>query len=148
MHTHSIKEKPQGWRDNWFVKNVLAEIPIIGGFFQTASIPEVLHLGGKSAAMLIGGSTVMMFNLLGSHEHEDMAVGMTKMTANMAIGMAGGTIVYNTAFSLGKSTYHCFFPPAPQHQLETESETADNPLTDDDEKKSLLGGKSASFGTS
>lgn len=37
------------WRDNWFVKNILAETLIIGGFFKTSNVPQALHHVGIGA---------------------------------------------------------------------------------------------------
>lgn len=117
MHTHhTVKEEEKGWRSNWFVKNVLAEIPIIGGFFHTAHVPHALHNAGKSAAMLVGGSMGMMLETFKVDDTDNMATRMTKATANMAVGMTLGNIAYNTFVSVGSKAYHgCRYLATQQH---------------------------------
>ncbi len=88
----------QNWRDYWLVKNVLAEIPIIGGFFNKKTRTEALHDAGKCTFALIGGTTVMM-NVLRPTEDDPMAVQFFKMTTTMAIGMIAGKVAYNTSCS-------------------------------------------------
>jgi hypothetical protein len=114
------------WRDNWFVKNVMAEIPIVGPFFTAKTFPQAMHLSGKSAAMLIGGTTAMALDLIPSNEEDSMALKMTKMTTNMAIGMAIANSVYN-GLSEGGSMLHRYYvhkrsiplsPPSEQLQKE------------------------------
>lgn len=96
----------QGWRNNWFVRNVVAEIPIIGPFFVAKSFAQAFHLSGKSAAMLIGGTTVMALDLIPSYEEDSMALKMTKMTTNMAIGMTVANSLYNGLITGGGMLYH------------------------------------------
>lgn len=104
MHSHhSSGQENKGWRSNWFVKNILAEIPIIGGFFHSADIPHALHYAGKSAAMLAGGSIGMMLEILKKSDTDTMTTRMAKDTTNMAMGMALGNIAYNTLYSIGSS---------------------------------------------
>ncbi len=107
MHSHhTVKTETKGWRSNWFVKNVLAEIPIIGAIFHTNNIPHALHNAGKSTAMLVGGTTGMMMDMLiEKGEMESMADSMAKSSINMAAGMMVGNVVYNTLFSLGSTAY-------------------------------------------
>lgn len=102
-HTTILEEKD--WRHHWFVKNVLAEIPIIGGFFHTAKVPHALHHAGKSAAMLIGGTYGMMFGLLKKADTDTMATSVAKNTTNMALGMMAGTILYNGLVGIGRKIY-------------------------------------------
>lgn len=122
MH-HSIEQEQKGWRNNWFVKNVLAEIPIIGGFFHSANIGHALHNAGKSTAMLVGGTTGMMIDMMvEKNEMDSMALSMTKSTANMAAGMMTGNVIYNTLFSLGNTIYRkCNTQSTPSTSAPTES---------------------------
>ena len=109
MHIHhSVRDEEQGWRGHWFVRNILSELPIIGGFFHTSKVSHGLHYAGKSAAMLVGGTAGMIIaNVIPTGEtHESMAVSMTKMTASMAVGMSVGTMAYNTFVSVGSKVYH------------------------------------------
>ena len=88
------------WRDIWFVKNVLVDIPIIGGFFKTAQLGLAAQHTVKSSFMLLSGTTVMMLNLM----HIDDADGPGEKFAKMTGGMAGGMVLYNTLFSVGKKS--------------------------------------------
>lgn len=97
-------EQKYTWRDNWFVKNVLAEIPVIGGFFKTAQLGHALHHATKSSFMLLGGTTVMMLNLMQISENDAPGEKFAKMTGGMAVGMTGGMVLYNTLFSMGQKT--------------------------------------------
>ena len=107
MHSHSNVDEPKtGWRNNWFVKNVLAEIPIIGGFFESNDIKQCLYQAGKSTAMLAGGTTGMIVDMLiQKGKIEDMTLSMTVTTANMAVGMAAGSIAYNILTGLSQASY-------------------------------------------
>lgn len=123
MHIHhTTKNEEKGWRSNWFVKNVLAELPIIGGFFHSANIPHALHNAGKSAAMLAGGSMAMMLEILKKTDTDTMATSMTKSITNMAIGMALGTITYNVLFSAGSKVYYSC------HGQNSESTSTSSPM--------------------
>ena len=107
MHTHHrVQNENQGWRGNWFVKNILAELPIIGAFFHTREIPHMLHHAGKSASMLIGGAIGMMLEPIETEKNDDLALRMTKTTTNMAIGMSLGNMTYNSIYSLGNTLYY------------------------------------------
>lgn len=111
MHSHhSSEQTKKGWRNNWLVKNVLTEIPIIGAIFHSDNIPHVLHHAGKSTAMLVGGTTGMMLDIIKSDEADSMVVGMTKATTNMAIGMMAGNVAYNVLFSIGNKAYQACKP--------------------------------------
>lgn len=95
-------EKPTTWRQNWFVKNIIVEFPIVGGFFYNdVSIFNSIKRAGKSTFMLVGGSVGMMLNFIPTSEHEDMATMIAKGSFNMAVGMWIATSTYNTILSLG-----------------------------------------------
>ena len=101
-------KKPSTWKQNWFVKNIIVEFPIIGDFFyDDISILDALRRGGKSTSMLLGGSVGMMLNFIPMSEKEDMAVKMAKSSINMAIGMWIATSAYNTILSLAHMGYDC-----------------------------------------
>lgn len=89
------------WRKNWFVKNVIVEIPIIGDCFYDSHVAITLKRVGKSTVMLVGGGLGMMVldkDMSGSH---NMAIQVSKATASMAFGMMTAAIIYNTFISLG-----------------------------------------------
>ena len=101
-------EKPTIWRQNWFVKNIIVEFPIIGGFFYNdVSILNSIKRVGKSTTMLVGGSVGMILNFIPTSEHEDMAAMIAKGSFNMAISMWIATSTYNTVLSLGNIGYNC-----------------------------------------
>ena len=93
------------WRENWFIKNCLVPIPIIGPFFKATDVKCALHQSGKSAGMLLGGTTYMMFNTLGMNMHDSPSEKFGKMAADMAIGMTLGVVAYNGLFSAGKALH-------------------------------------------
>lgn len=106
MANNSSQETGMENQPHWFVKYVLAEIPIIGSFFIAKSLPQALNQAGKSTAMLVGATTGMILNVVSSEtETDSMALRMTKMTANMAVGMAGGNIIYNGLSNGGEILY-------------------------------------------
>lgn len=100
----NMSEQPETWHDNWLVKNVLAEIPIIGAFFIAAQLGDATQHALKSSFMLLGGTTVMMLNSLGVDETDSPVVKFTKLTGGMALGMTTGVVLYNTLFAVGKKT--------------------------------------------
>jgi len=104
IHMINVGEQPKTWRDNWFIKNVFSEIPVVGGIFQTAQLGHVASYAVKSSFMLLGGTTVMMLNLLGIDENDNPGVTFAKMTGGMAIGMTAGVVLYNSLFSAGKKS--------------------------------------------
>lgn len=109
MTTDSFPESGVGWRHHWFVKKVLAEIPIIGPFFTAKNISQAFHQAGKSTAMLVGGTAAMMLGVASSETEEDsMGLRMTKMTTNMAVGMACAGIAYNGLSSGGEVLCHYY----------------------------------------
>ncbi len=94
------------WRDNWLVKNILAEVPIIGGFFKTNSLAHALHHAGMSTSMILGASTTMMFmSLTNMQESDSTSTKFTKMAIDMSTGMMAGAVVYNVLFAAGKKIY-------------------------------------------
>lgn len=115
------------WRQNWFVENVLAEIPILGTFFQTESIPEAIQHASKHAAMLLGGSfgmaMRMMINASKNTDHrgcvdkmssaDSMGSELVSMVGYMAVGMMAGTVTYNMLTGLGRGIYN-YYKPEPQ----------------------------------
>ena len=88
------------WRDKWIVKNVFAELPLAGGFFQTASTDRATHMAGKHAFMLIGGTLIMMSNFMRISHDDATASTFSKMLLTMAVGMTSGAIAYNSLRSV------------------------------------------------
>ena len=96
------------WRNHWFVENVLAEIPIINGFFKSNNVKVALQHSGKSAFMLAGGTTLMLLNIMGVNETDSPVEEFGKMTANMAVGMFGGHVLFNTLFFISNKMVKCY----------------------------------------
>ena len=108
MHSHHGTKKTDAPR-SWWVENVLSEIPYVGDFLNSESLPQALHSIGKSTSMLISG-TVGMHVM--SYSGMNTAMKMTIMTVNMAIGMAVGSIAFNIVSSLIlKVTNHYYSAP-------------------------------------
>ena len=100
----NIQGAEKSWRSGWFVKNILAELPIIGGFFETPKTSEVLNLVGKSTFTLLAGSAGMV--LIPMEMEQSMPMRFATATAGMAIGMSAGAMVYNTASSVAIMAYY------------------------------------------
>ena len=81
------------WRENWFVQNVLAEIPFIGPFFIEKDCYTAAGLAVKCSLMLLGSSVTM--HLWSGHQHNSTE--LTQDTAVMTAGMTSGKIIYNCA---------------------------------------------------
>ncbi len=96
------------WRKNWFVINVLSEIPIIGSFFEKDTWALRIHAAAKCAAMLLGGSIGMTNSFPELNEHHTTEY-VLKMTAGMALGMMAGKVAFNTLFSSVKMLHHYTF---------------------------------------
>lgn len=103
MYDH-INSAEKSWRSGWFVKNILAELPIIGGFFETPRTSEVLNLVAKSTFTLLAGSAGMV--LMPMEMEDSMSVKFATSTAGMAIGMSAGAMIYNTASSVAITAYY------------------------------------------
>jgi len=103
------QESPQSWKQNWVVKNIIADFPIIGDFFHDdPSILDSIMRAGKTTCMLVGGSIgMMLLHVIPVTEKDDMATKAAKNSFNMAIGMWVGMITYNTVLSLGHMGYNC-----------------------------------------
>ena len=133
MHTHmnhAREPENQGWRRHWFVKNILAELPLIGGFFLTDNLPRALHYTGKSVAMLAGGAAGMMLETIKTTTTDSMGVRMTKATTNMAIGMSLGNMTYNTLHSLSMTAYYRYYQTNEQNRrLVTNQDSSDSPAS-------------------
>jgi len=97
-------ENPKSWRDNWLVKNILVELPIVGSFFSKKKLSDAVHEAGKCTAMLIGGTSAMM-SILTSTEDDAPATKIAKTTTSMAFGMWAGKTAYNTISSGGEALY-------------------------------------------
>ena len=97
MQNH-VQDKPKTWRDHWLIKNILAEIPLIGSFFAKKTYQEALHDAGKCMSALAGGTTTMMY-LWSPLETDNMQIKFLKMTSSMAIGMTAGKSIYNSLYS-------------------------------------------------
>lgn len=119
------------WRDYWFVKSVLRELPIVGGFFASEKVGEMLYHAGHSAAMIGGGTFGMMFNAIATpQETDDRATVMAKMTANMIVGSTLTTMTYNSIIDYAILNYrYCkqgsFFPGTNKNSF-TEIQSSDS----------------------
>ncbi len=90
----SATQEKQTKEKGWFVKHIIAEIPVVGYFFHH-SPQQAFRKSGKSIAMLVGGSLAMMYNFSATKEQDNEAVQITKGSINMAIGMSIAGITYN-----------------------------------------------------
>lgn len=84
------------WRENWFVKNIIAEIPIFGSFAKQHTLSEAVNDAGTCVAALAGGSLAM------EYAHHGNAIDPQNMLNNavvMAVGMTAAKTVYNTGVS-------------------------------------------------
>ncbi len=97
-------ENPRSWRDHWLVKNVLAELPIVGSFLSKKKLSEAVHEAGKCTAMLVGGTCAMM-SILTPTEQDTPEARVAKMTTSMAFGMWAGKATYNVVTSGGEALY-------------------------------------------
>lgn len=102
-------ESSQNNCENWFIKNIFAEIPIVWELCHTEkgalyTIYRVL----KSTVMLVGGSVGMMLDFVKVLKEDSMAIQITKGSINMAIGMWVSVVVYNIIVKLGDIIYNFF----------------------------------------
>lgn len=103
------RERIQNCKQNWFVKNVIVDFPIIGDFFQDdPSCSDIIKRVVKSTSMLLGGSIGMMLDFVPISENNNMALKITKNSINMAIGMWGAAVIYNIVFSFGHVVHRSF----------------------------------------
>lgn len=105
VYMRTDSQASSGWRNNWFIKYVVAEIPIIGSFVTAKTLYQGFHQSGKSAAMLVGGTAAMALDMIPSNEQDSMTLKMTKMTANMAVGMTVANSLYNGLWNGGEMLY-------------------------------------------
>lgn len=90
MHQDNLVIHERHWRNHWFVLNVLAEMPFIGGIFLQRDPWKALDIGLKYTAMIIGGTVTMTLPM-----DDNMNRSSVKTGGMMAVGMAGGAILYN-----------------------------------------------------
>jgi hypothetical protein len=88
-------EQSSDWRKNWFVVNLLAEIPILGSFFKHKTLAARLQGAAKCSAAL-AASTVSM-HLVTDHMSVEQSV---KSTGCMALSMMIGNVAYNAGTML------------------------------------------------
>ena len=145
MHTHhTIKVEDKGWRGNWFVKNILAELPIVGAYFHTQNIPHALHHAGKSAAMLVGGMAGMVIegaNADSTHNTTGGSHRLAKATASMALGMSLGNMAYNTLYSAGSTAYYHYHKTKKRNDLvsyDREMDASDLSMIDVSSKRTQI----------
>lgn len=111
------QETKKDWRKNWFVQNILFEIPIFGDCFCSPDVKVVLQRMGKSTVMLVGGTVGMMLYIVDPSDNcmssnmnmnsmsmnhnnmsqDNMALQGVEMAVNMAIGMTASNILYNAS---------------------------------------------------
>lgn len=120
-------QQPQTWRDNWFVHNVLVEMPIIGGCFRTANTTHALHHAGKSSFMLTGGTVLMFLNVMQIEASENPGIKLAKMLAGMAIGMTGGKVIFNITSAIGGLVVNFFKRPDGWEVLDTQQGEGNQP---------------------
>lgn len=90
-----------GWRDswnnNWIVKNILSEIPIIGSFVSKGCNAQGVHEALKCTFMFGGGATAMMIGMSSTVEAQEIHNTGTraKYLGEMALGMYAGKVIFN-----------------------------------------------------
>ncbi len=114
-NTPATRPIMRGQNQNWFVKNVIVEFPIIGDFFhEDPNASTTLKRVGHSTSMLVGGSIGMMVDFISKSENDNMTAKIMKSSVNMAIGMWIVTVTYNTFTYLGYAVYqYCLFANQP-----------------------------------
>jgi hypothetical protein len=135
MLSNITDEPARGWRKHWFVKNFLVELPIIGGFFHTQNIPQMLNHAAKSTAMIVGGAVGMMS--VPRSEQDSMVTEMAMQTLAMAAGMTASAVAYNGLYHAGRMVYQYKHvttatqsePQPPQALLETDTVRSDGNLS-------------------
>jgi len=100
---NEVREIPKiTWRDNFFITHVASEFPFVGGFFQTPRTGQAVQHAIKYSAMLLGGTTIMMSDLMSINKNDSSGVYFLKMSILMMLGMTAGTVAYNLLRSTGK----------------------------------------------
>lgn len=120
MHEQQHNENAQdNWRNHWVVNDVLSELPLAGSFFRTENTREAMHDAAKTAFMLLGGTTGMMYQALPVADTDGVAEEMGKMLLNMALGMTLATIMFNLIFIVLKVIYQraCLGGDEPTHEV-------------------------------
>ena len=96
------------WQDNWFVKNIGYEIPLVGPFLKETEIARAIRSTLKSTCMLVGGVTFMITDPFDSMAMGEVpATSAAKMAGGMTLGMMPGNIAYNILDSATTSAYNC-----------------------------------------
>lgn len=54
----TIAIQETSWREQWFVRNILTEIPVLGSFIKIRDYWSALYDAGKCVAMLGGGAVL------------------------------------------------------------------------------------------
>jgi len=98
MLEEQVLETANSWRDRWIIKNVFAEIPIVGIWFKTSNKKHICYMASKELCMLTGSTTFMMLNVMGMKETDSDFKKGTEMATGMAIGMMAGAVVFNASF--------------------------------------------------
>ena len=96
------------WRNNWFVKNIGYEIPLVGPFLKETELAKAVRGALKSTCMLVGGVAFMITDPFDSMAMgEAPATSAGKMAGGMALGMMAGNVAYNILDSATTSAYNC-----------------------------------------
>lgn len=90
-------DQNQNWRNWWFVKHILSELPIIDGICKYENNKDMFYYSSRSTVALVVGTTVMMANLFDIQDSNPMMLKAVKMAAGMGLGMASGVISHNGA---------------------------------------------------
>ncbi|HXH55067.1 MAG TPA: hypothetical protein VNK03_04925 [Gammaproteobacteria bacterium] len=100
-----IKESAAPWRNHWFVKNALSEVPIVGHFFRVEKCYDAFYSAGKSVVGLAGGMAAI--TLMPIPAEESLEERSAKLVVAMACGEAAGKVAYNMANSAITNFYQC-----------------------------------------
>lgn len=120
----------KNWRDNWVVKKILAEAPIIGSFFSKKDWREAFIEAGKcTTSIFVGGAAMMLTMPKTSEMHSDEAR-VALAATSMAAGMMVGKVIYNITtegcgmlyqYYVSKNTRHSSSVLGPSTIVETEA---------------------------
>ena len=102
---HDEKTEPGGWRKNWLVKNILAEVPIFGSFFYTSKKLEMAKRALQSTTLLSCAGIFMALDVLSIKETDSAAIKTAKMATVMGISIFATNVAFNCFKSLGKVIY-------------------------------------------
>lgn len=92
----AVNNEAKGWRNNWLVRTVLVEVPIVGHFFRE-KCSDALYFAGQSVCELTAGGIAMALVPVkpeASREEE-----LTARFIAVTVGMYAGDVIYKVVGS-------------------------------------------------